>query len=444
MKKRPALFRWPSGPLAVLLLVAAALLGSCRYDSDKFHMPAEWEPHEAVWLGWEKDSSLTYYPVIGDVITALKSHVTVKLAFDNDSLMRTAQARLLKLGVDTSGIRFYVLPGERYWIRDNGAAFLVNEKGQLGVADFAWNEYGRPGFLKLLYSGNMDSVTAALPSHKRRLARGRMDSLMAVAEGATILKTNVIHEGGAIEVNGKGTLILCEATVFQRNPTLSKAALETEFKRVLGVTNIIWMKQGLADDPHQFYRRITGRYVGGGTGGHTDEFVRFANPNTLLLAWVDESEKDRDPLSRMNYERMSENLAILEKARDQNGKPFTIIKVPLPDLIARLIVAKARMAPNEVSLNLTVSQFIPSERPKPGDSLRRVAAASYLNYLVTNGLVLLPTYVGAGSSREKEDRVRRIFERQFPGREIRFFDVLPQNWQGGGLHCSTQQQPKLN
>lgn len=443
MKTYPVSFRWLAAKSTTLLLVGTALLGGCRDNSGTFHMPAEWEPHEGVWLGWEKDTTAGFYPVIAEVITALKPHVTVKLAFDSDSLRQTALTRLVRLGVDTAGVRSYVMPGERYWIRDHGAAFLVNDRGQRGVADFGWDEYGVPAFLHQYHEGNRDSVAAAWNRWKEHIAAtGRVDSLMAVAEGATILKTNVVHEGGAIEVNGRGTLILCEATVFQRNPTLSRATIEAEFKRVLGVTNIIWMKRGLADDPHYFYRRIKGEYVGSGTGGHTDEFVRFVNPNTLLLAWVDESEKDRDPLSRMNYERMNENLAILEKARDQDGKPFTIIKVPLPDLIARTIVAKENLDQGEVSLNLKVSQFIPAERPKPGDRLRRVAAASYLNYLVTNGLVLLPTYVGAGSSREKEDRVRRIFERQFPGREIRFFDVLPQNWQGGGLHCSTQQQPK--
>lgn len=427
----------------LVALVFPALLCSCQSKSDTFRMPAEWEPHEAVWLGWEKDSSDNYYPVIGEIVTALKSHVTVKIAVDNDSLLRTAQARLLKLGVDTSGIQFYVMPGERYWIRDHGAAFLVNEKGQLGAADFGWDGYGTPAFLKLMHNGNMDSVTAVLNRRKTRMAKtGGVDSLMAVAEGATILKTNVVHEGGAIEVNGKGTLILCEATVLQRNPTLSKAALEAEFKRVLGVTNIIWMKQGLADDPHHFFRRITGTYVGGGTGGHTDEFVRFANPNTILLAWVDESEKDLNPINRMNYERMQENLAILQKATDQDGKPFTIVKVPLPDLAPQPIVAKEKMAPTDVSLNLTTDLFIPSERPKPESKLLRVPAASYMNYLVTNGIVLLPTYVQIGSSRRKEEQIRRIFEKQFPGRAIRFFDMMPQNWDGGGLHCSTQQQPK--
>jgi agmatine deiminase len=432
----------------VIALPFIALLSACgsketQLAEETFYMPAEWEPQEAVWLGWEKDSTQRFYPSIGKIITTLQPHVTVKIAFDNDSLKQTAIAKLIEMGVDTTGIKMFVMPGERYWIRDHGAAFLVNGKGELGVADFGWDGYGLPAFLDLRYEGNKDSVNAAWNKGKeRRMKTGSVDSLMAVAEQAKIIKTPVIHEGGAIEVNGKGTLILCEATVFQRNPTLSKETIESEFQRVLGVTNIIWMKEGLADDPHYFYRRITGNYVGGGTGGHTDEFVRFTNPSTILLAWVDEAEKDLDPISQMNYERMNENYQILKNAKDQDGKPFTIIKVPLPDLITQEVVVRKDLKKDGFTLDLNPDSFVPSEAVQVGDTLLRVPAASYFNYLVTNGLVLLPSYTAMGSSKEKEDAVREIFEQQFPGRKIVFFEGLTQNWYGGGIHCSTQQQPK--
>ena len=429
------------------ILAIATLFWACNQkddsrSADEFYMPAEWETHDAVWLGWEKDSTSRFYPAVGKMISALKPHVTVKMAFENDSLKQTAIANLLSMGVDTSGIKMYIMPGERYWIRDHGAAFLVNGNGELAVADFGWDGYGLPAFLELRYEGNMDSVNAAWNRNKQSMMKtGSVDSLMAVAENAKIIKTDVVHEGGAIEVNGKGTLILCEATVFQRNPKMSREMIESEFKRVLGVSNIIWMKEGLADDPHYFYRRITGNYVGGGTGGHTDEFVRFVNPTTILLAWVDEDEKDLNPINQMNYARMTENFQILQNAKDQDGKPFTIIKVPLPDLIPEQIIVTKEVVENEFSLDFTPDYFVPSEAFQVGDTLLRVPAASYFNYLVTNGLVLLPTYTAAGSSQEKEEAVRKIFEEQFPGRKIVFIDAMMQNWQGGGIHCSTQQQP---
>ncbi len=402
-------------------------------------MPAEWDPHDAVWFGWEKDS--TYYPSIADIIHTITPFVMVKVAVSSDSLMQVAKKYLYGKGVDSAKIKFYLMPGDRYWIRDNGATFLVNDEGEMGAADFGWDLYGLPAWLQEKYENNKDSIDKYMKLWFDPEV-GLLDVQMAATENASVFKSTVVHEGGAIEVNGKGTLILCEATVFQRNPNRSREELEFEFKRVLGVRKIIWMKKGLADDPHWFYRRITENYVGGGTGGHTDEFVRFATANTIMLAWVNEDEKDLNPINKMNYQRMNENLKILEQSTDQDGKPFKIIKVPLPDLITRNIIAKPSNDSIEGNLDISPDYFVPAEAPEFGDSLLRVPAASYMNYLVTNGLVLLPTYTAMGSSAIKEEKVRKIFEEQFPGRKIVFFNVMTQNWAGGGIHCSTQQQPK--
>ena len=431
--------------MKILYLVVLVFMTACTVrNDDKFYMPAEWEPHDAIWLGWE-DDQLQYRPAVIKIIKALKQHVKIKVAVSGDSLMRVAKKYLQEERIDSSELQFYNMNGDRYWIRDHGATFLLNGKGQLAVANFGWNRYGYPGWLETKYNNNMDSVSKYLKQHEANTKlTGAVDSLMAIAESASILRTDVKHEGGATEVNGKGTLILNEATVFQRNPSLSKEEIELEFKRVLGVTNIIWMKKGLADDPLHFFRRIVGNYVGGGTGGHTDEFVRFANATTILLAWIDESEKDMNPINQMNYARMNENLKILEDARDQDGHPFKIVKVPLPDLIVKKITAKEHYdsKADAPSPFLKPSYFAAMEAPMEGDTLFRVPASSYLNYLITNGVVLLPTYTAAGSSADKENEVKRIFQEQFPGREIVFIDAMPQNWQGGGIHCSTQQQPK--
>jgi len=414
---------------------------SCNQQQDKYYMPAEWEQQDAVWLGWEADSSLGFYPVVAEMIKTLTPTVTVKIAFDSDSLMQTAKNYLKRQQIDTSNIRFYVMPGDRYWIRDHGAAFLINIKGELGVADFDWNHYGFPQFLKEKNNNNQDSVNKylnkILPSINKS---GAVDSLMAVAEGAKIFKTKIVTEGGNIEVNGKGTLIVCESAMKNRNPELTKEFMESELKNVLGVSTVIWIKQGLAEDPNGFYRRIIGNYVGGGVQ-HSDEFVRFSNANTILLAWVDEAEKDLNPINKMNYQRLNETFQTLKNATDQDGKPFNIVKIPLPDLITKKIVAIQDYT-SKVSYDIPANRFYISEAPKVGDTLLRVPASSYLNYLVTNGLVLISSYTSEGSSKEKEDRVRKIFEEQFPKRKIVFINAMPQNWHGGGIHCSTQQQPR--
>lgn len=425
----------------LFLFLNVVIVLSCNQQQDKYYMPAEWEQQDAVWLGWEADSSLGFYPVVAEMIKTLTPTVTVKIAFDSDSLMQTAKNYLKRQQIDTSNIRFYVMPGDRYWIRDHGAAFLINREGELGVADFDWNHYGFPQFLKEKNNNNQDSVNKylnkILPSINKS---GAVDSLMAVAEGAKIFKTKVVTEGGNIEVNGEGTLIVCESAMKNRNPELTKEFMESELKNVLGVSTVIWIKQGLAEDPNGFYRRIIGNYVGGGVQ-HSDEFVRFSNANTILLAWVDEAEKDLNPINKMNYQRLNETFQTLKNATDQDGKPFNIVKVPLPDLITKKIVAIQDYT-SKVSYDIPANRFYISEAPKVGDTLLRVPASSYLNYLVTNGLVLISSYTSEGSSKEKEDRVRKIFEEQFPKRKIVFINAMPQNWHGGGIHCSTQQQPR--
>lgn len=421
--------------LAVLLLLSSC---SEKKPDSHFYMPAEYEPQEAVWFGWEK-SDTSFYPVIANVINAIRKGVQVKIAVASDSLLLVCKQKLTSSGADTTGIMFYIMPGERYWIRDHGAAFLVNNKGELAVADFNWSMYGLMGWYLDMYDGNKDSADIRYNKYFNKQT-GQVDSLMAVAEKASIIKSDLVIEGGAIEVNGKGTLILCEAVTFQRNPGKTKAELEEGFKKTLGVTHIIWMKQGLIDDSH-IQQLHFGKYSTMGTGGHTDEFIRFVNDTTVLLAWVDEEELGKHPFHQVNYDRMSENLRRLEAATDQDGRKLRIIKVPLPDPIMRQIIVKAELDSND-DINVMPGFFIKRDRPAVGDTLLQVSASSYLNYLVTNDVVVLPTYIKHGSSKLKEQRVEQIFKEVFPQRKVAWVDCLPQNWNGGGIHCSTQQQPK--
>jgi len=177
----------------IISLIVLSLLFSCKTEntkvtdalSEKFYMPAEWEPHDAVWLGWESDSRYGFYPVVIEMIKTLTPNVTVKMAFDSDSLMHTAKRYLVRQKIDTTNIKFYVMPGDRYWIRDHGAAFLVNGEGDLGVADFDWNLFGYPVFLEEKFNQNQDSVSKYMQERLPSIIRtGKVDSLMAKAEGA--------------------------------------------------------------------------------------------------------------------------------------------------------------------------------------------------------------------------------------------------------------------
>jgi agmatine deiminase len=423
----------------IFLFVVVVLIAGCskEHHNNKFFMPGEFEEQEAVWLGWQGYDP--YYPVGADMIEALLPFVQIKVITESDSILQVCKNYLTQREIDTAKIKFYVIPDNEFWMRDHGAAFTINKNGYIQAVDFEWGTYGYRQWLVERFNNDVkkaDSIFFKSSAGKR----GVVDSLMAVAENIPILKSWIVMEGGSIEVNGKGTLILNEPLTLSRNEGVSKDSIEKEFKRVLGVTNIIWLQHGLAEDPH-IWQTIADKYVGFGTGGHTDEYVRFADENTILLAWVDESEKDNNPLNRINYDRMNINYEILRNAKNESGEPFIIVKVPLPDAITRPVKILEAGQWDE-SYNVPISAFKKSDGWAVGDTAYRVAASSYLNYFVTNDAVLLPTYIKQGSSPEKEEQIKKIFAEVFPGRKQILLEAMTLNWEGGGIHCGTQQQPK--
>lgn len=406
-------------------------------SDDFFYMPAEYEEHEAVWLGWQ-DFPPYKQPYL-DLTEALVDHVKIKMIANTDSSLQNLKEALLSRNIDTNKIEYHVIEDNRLWMRDHGATYLVNRLGEKEVVDFGWTAYGNYDFQLKKYEGNIDS--ARYYYQKTMKKTGLIDSIMGDREGYGSQKADVNMEGGSIEVNGKGTLILCERVTFQRNPDLSKKELETRFKNALGVSHIIWLPEGLADDPFHF-SQISGDFYGWGTYGHTDEFVRFVDDHTVFLAWVDEAEKDMNPINRINYDRMSRNLEILEKSTDQDGNPIEVIKVPLPELTYLKVVMVEKMEDN---LNVPLDWLANSDQElQIGDSILRVPASSYLNYLVTNGAVILPTYTSVTTSEEKEAVVKAIFRKAFPHRKLIFMDAMNLNYYGGGIHCITQQEPKTS
>ncbi|MDW5290579.1 agmatine deiminase family protein [Formosa sp. PL04] len=429
--------------LVILLLISCKNEKSTDKDLtlDTFYMPAEYEKQAAVWLGW------TDYPPYQkpflEITKALYSKVPIKVITNNKNALNRLKDTLLVLNFDVTKFEFNIIPDNRYWMRDHGAAYVINGKGEKKVVDFGWTLYGNKEWLETYYEGNKDSVAIYYKQAVRET--GKVDSIMGAIDHLKSIKTDVNMEGGSIEVNGKGTLIQSESVTFQRNPGKSKTYIESELKRVLGVSNIIWLKNGLAEDGF-WWNKIYDNFYGWGVSGHTDEFVRFVNDSTILLAWVDESEKDLNLINKWNYERMSENLKILENAKDQDGKPFKIIKFPLPDPI--YLKTTVTETDNNSSIN-TKEWTVPKNwgphknELKVGDSINWVAASSYLNYLVTNDLVLMSTYVDQGSSVEKEEKAKQIMKTVFPNRELLLLDVMTINYNGGGIHCSTQQEPSV-
>ena len=400
-------------PFLLSLIVACNSNQEETAQADNYYMPAEYTPHEFVWLGWEEYPP--YHQPFINLTKALVDRVPLRI-IANDSLnLGNIKNEISENGIDTLNIQFYLIKDNRLWMRDHGATYVINKNGDRKVVDFGWTLYGTEEYLKTYFEGNMDSVTH---HYQRSLGQtGLIDSIMGSIDHLSTIKTDVNMEGGSIEVNGKGTLILCEAVTIQRNPEKSKEYIESEFKKTLGTDNIIWMKKGLIEDPFLF-NQIVDDYFGWGTYGHMDEFVRFVNDSTILLAWVDESEKDLNEFTRINFKRMSNNFNILENSRDQDGKSFNIIKVPLPDLLyteTTIIKHDADWSDGE-NWEVPLSWMPQIGIKEVGDSIKLVAASSYLNYLVTNDLVVLPVYIQEGSSPEKENRVKAIFTEVFLNR----------------------------
>ena len=395
-----------------------------------WRLPGEFEPTQAVWL----DYSSHFRDAIGRIITALVPHTHVVVVADDYGEIVTAEDWLRELGVDASRFTIVMYPGARLFIRD--VNLFGAGDGHLGVVDFQWNGYGLPGRCQNLYPDDPEQAN---------YCEGGVDDLagqfaewVARYRNAQPHTSPLFMEGGAIEVNGRGTLLVSEPLALQRNAGLSVAEMERHFLELPGIKKVIWLGEGPAEDPLA-KATIVGDYVGIGAGSHTDEFVRFADPQTLLLAWVEPNGHPLHPVEEITAKRMRRNFDILSRASDQDGRPFDIIKVPMPSMISQPIVLQDRPA------GLTrwaVSDFPASEGRKAGDRVIHVAASSYLNYVVANDVVLLPSYVEDGTPAAVQERVRTIFENAFPGRTIKFVNITRLNWQGGGIHCATCNEPQ--
>lgn len=399
-----------------------------------WRIPGEFEPTRAVWLGYGDHPDFS--AVTMRMAQALLPHAEVVILAENEKELSNARAAAARAGLGEDRLSFLHSKSSRFFIRDYNV--FASDQDSLGVIDFGFESYGLPGWCtKHLYPEE--------PDRAKRCAAfvdvdaGGLETWIAGHRHARVFPSQLFLEGGAIEVNGQGTLLVSKPLMLQRNPGVALQTLETRLLELPGISKIVWLGEGVAEDPHM-KATITGDFIGFGAGSHTDEFVRFADPRTILLAWVEPHEEGLHPVDMITHARMVRNFEILSEASDQDGQPFNIIKVPMPRLISRQVVLEEDASDWSI---WTASIFPAAEGRKVGDKLTHVAAASYLNYIVANDLVLLPDYTNYGTPTAKQDRVRAIFEAAFPGRKIQFIDVTLLNWGGGGIHCATCNEPAV-
>ena len=419
------------GPLRAAGPVGPAAPGGP--DAGGHRCVGEFEPMSALWLSHDAG----HETITAGLVAALRDHVRLRFVVADERAEAAARQLLAARGLGGTPLDFVHEPLASFFVRDP-AVFTRGPAGEPGLIDFRWSQYGVAAWCARRHA---DRRVAAECAANADYAREDFDAAFARHLGARLHPSRIALEGGGFETNGRGLVLANAELLASRNPGVERRVLERGLLALPGIRKVIWLPGGLAEDP-LLRATITGDFVAWGACGHTDEFVRFADARTVLLAWPDDSDVASHPVSRLTRQRMARNLAVLQRERDADGRPLVVLKVPMPRPVQRFVhLAATSDAADERSRAWAVEHFPPQERRQVGQRLTEMAMASYLNFVVVNGVVVLPDYRPHGTPPERQQRVLRLFERAFPRRQIRLVDAITANWVGGGLHCATLNQP---
>jgi agmatine deiminase len=338
-------------------------------------MPAEWEPHTGTWLTWPhnletwpdqdmKQVESDYLQIVKAVAQVEQAHILVQ----DKSAEEAINNKLLANDVNMNQVFLYDIPTNDSWIRDYGPNFLVREKDnrrEVAINDWDFDSWGRK------YKWELDDLVAGFIAEHLEFPK---------------FKPKIVLEGGAIEVNGLGTCLTTDSCLLNpnRNGGIRRERMEEFLKNYLGASKFIWLNGNLEGDD---------------TDGHIDNLARFVNPTTIICS-LEENERDSNFLGLMqNYER-------LQAAKDQDGKPFQIIPLPMPGYVG---------------------------------STKERLPASYANFYIMNNTVLVPEY-----DHPNDEKALEIITPLFPERNIIRIPCKTLIWGLGGIHCLTQQQPQVD
>jgi len=351
-----------------------------------YRMPAEWDRHEATWLAWPHNSEdwpgkhQTIPWIYAEIVRLLSANETVHLVVQHAAEQSRTRKILKRAGANLDRIQFHRWPTDRVWTRDSGPIFIRKEgvrniEGKVALTNWHFNAWAKYDDWKL---------DDQLPARVTELLGVPAWEPSIEIEGAS---KRLVLEGGSIDTNGAGVLLTTEecllSEVQQRNPGVSREQLERAFHDYLGIDQVIWLGCGIAGDD---------------THGHVDDITRFVGPTTIVTAV---EPNTADP----NHAPLADNLARLKAARTPAGQQYTIVELPLP----RPVVFRNQRLP-----------------------------ASYANFYIANGLVLVPTF------HDPNDRVAlNILAELFPDRDVIGIHCVDLVWGLGTLHCMTQQQPAV-
>lgn len=338
-----------------------------------YHFPAEWHPHRATWLSWpHKEASwpgkleAVYAPYclfIREV--SLGEQVCINVT--DPAMERLATAHLSAAGVDLDNIRFFHHPTDDAWCRDHGPAFLINRDEHAGkaIVDWGYNAWGNkyPPY-------EQDDV---------------IPTLVGKALDLPVFHPGIVMEGGSVDFNGQGTVLTTKACLLNenRNPQLTQEQLENYLREYYGISQVLWLGDGI---------------VGDDTDGHIDDITRFVSADTVVTV-IEENRADE------NYGILQENLRMLKAMRLENGKPLNIVELPMP---APVVYDGQRLP------------------------------ASYANFYIANAAVVVPTYRDDRNDQQALD----ILAGCFPDRKVVGIDSTDIIWGLGSWHCLSQQEPQ--
>ena len=331
-----------------------------------YRMPAEWEPHAATWLAWPHNVETwpgTFGPipaVWAELVRTIAPFEPVRILAGGEELMREARATVGHL----ANVTLYDIPTNDAWIRDYGPTFLAGPPdAPPAVVDWGYNAWG--GKYPPFDLDNLAAERIAESTGRRRFSPG------------------IVFEGGAIDVNGRGTVLAARPCLLHenRNPQLSAKALERYLADYLGAEHVLWLEAGMAGDD---------------TDGHVDQLARFVGPSTVVAAREEDPADENHAVLEANYERLT-------RMTDQDGRPLEVVPLPMPRPVYH---ADTRLP------------------------------ASYANFSIANRLVVVPQF-----SDPADGRACEILSRLFPKRRVCGLPAADLAWGLGTYHCVTQQEP---
>ncbi len=335
-----------------------------------FRWPAEWEPHRATWLSWPHnletwpDNLAAVRASFAALVAALAPRETVEIGVADDAMEDVARTVIRRAGWDPDrNVRFHRWPTTDAWCRDHGPIFVVRPDGARALLDFRFDNWGRkyPGW----------ELDDAVPRHIEKVL------------GLPCFASDIVLEGGAIDGDGRGTVLTTEACLLNANrgPGRTRERMEQLLADQLGARRVLWLGDGIDGDD---------------TDGHVDDIARFVAPGVVVAALC---EDPADP----NHAPLAENLRRLRAMRDARDAALTVVPLPMPERLER------------------AGQRSP---------------ASHANFYLANGVALVPTFGGASDA-----TALAILGELWPARDVIGIPCADLVSGFGALHCVTQQEP---